>query len=814
MTKNFYGSFFYNEMPYLKIDVPFKTIDYLKKNISVAIKYNYLSFAENNYKPAKITYKDNIYNIQLRLKGLTNFHRTGNKKSLKIRLKKKSNELAPSILGFSEFNLMDPKRRWNEKEWLFRKVASKENLLERRYDFVKVKINGDNSGIYSIEENFAKEFFEYNKIKPAPILSVDSDKLYGISSFTQCCGHNYINDFLFSPVQSKDKIYEDENYNNQYNYAKKSLVDALSSKLPIDQILNLDKFGRFLALSDIFGGWHGSETTNLKLYFNPYTKLIEPIPDDMFDESRNKHTRDFALFRIRNVGGYSIFYDRLFDDLNFLKIYYDYLKKYSDKEFVKNIFEENKYEYNKVKKIIAKDNLYYSPRTKKDLINNAKTIREFINPGFPIEVFKIYQDSEKYLHLDLQNNFYFPLEIRKILINKKAYNTNEVLNPKKLSLNSIFDNSFFEITEKPKRRNISIKANFEYYKIREIKIFFSIGNNEKLLSFKVPDINLSDMDFEFSSNVQDYKDKINIDEKLKKIKLINNKLNISDNLILPKDFTFELNSDSEIILEGSANLIIESDIFYSKNDSLEENVKHTIKFISKGDNCILFKNNSISVINLSFEGFSACKVGGFYLTSGVNFYKSNIGAKNLIAMNNKSGDDLINIVKSQFEISKIYLENSLYDGLDIDYSEGIASKISCFNCGKKEGGDGIDLSHSKIFIEELNIENSFDKGLSIGENTNLNIKNLNVANAKVCLANKDGSHSIISSVKISNCKIGIAAFTKKNYYFFSKLDIGVANFNNNEIDYVRDDKNKIIVNGWEIKDEKFIDNNIFKKIYE
>ena len=53
---------------------------------------------------------------------------------------------------------MDPRRRWNEKEWLFRKVASKENLLERRYNFVKVKVNGDKSGIYSIEENFAKEF--------------------------------------------------------------------------------------------------------------------------------------------------------------------------------------------------------------------------------------------------------------------------------------------------------------------------------------------------------------------------------------------------------------------------------------------------------------------------------------------------------------------------------------------------------------------------------------------------------------------------------------------------------------------------------
>ena len=45
-------------MSYLKMDIPFKTIDYLDKNISVANKYNSLTFAENNYKPAKVTYED------------------------------------------------------------------------------------------------------------------------------------------------------------------------------------------------------------------------------------------------------------------------------------------------------------------------------------------------------------------------------------------------------------------------------------------------------------------------------------------------------------------------------------------------------------------------------------------------------------------------------------------------------------------------------------------------------------------------------------------------------------------------------------
>ena len=64
---------------------------------------------------------------------------------------------------------------------------------------------------------------------------------------------------------------------------------------------------------------------------------------------------------------------------------------------------------------------------------------------------------------------------------------------------------------------------------------------------------------------------------------------------------------------------------------------------------------------------------------------------------------------------------------------------------KGKGGDGVDLSHSNLFIENIVVTNSLDKGLSIGENTNVNIRNLNIKDANVCLANKDGSYTKIKN---------------------------------------------------------------------
>ena len=83
---------------------------------------------------------------------------------------------------------------------------------------------------------------------------------------------------------------------------QKNLVDFLSGYIEPQKIINFDKFAKFLALADIFGSWHGNETSNLRLYFNPYNQLLEPIPDDMFDEPRDKPSRDFAIFKIRNIG--------------------------------------------------------------------------------------------------------------------------------------------------------------------------------------------------------------------------------------------------------------------------------------------------------------------------------------------------------------------------------------------------------------------------------------------------------------------------------------------------------------------------------
>ena len=59
--------------------------------------------------------------------------------------------------------------------------------------------------------------------------------------------------------------------------------------------------------------------------------------------------------------------------------------------------------------------------------------------------------------------------------------------------------------------------------------------------------------------------------------------------------------------------------------------------------------------------------------------------------------------------------------------------------------------------------------MSIGENTNVNIRNLDIKDSNVCLANKDGSYTKIKNAFFENCNIGLAAFNKKIITITQKL---------------------------------------------
>ena len=68
-----------------------------------------------------------------------------------------------AIDGFKRFSIQQPKTRDYLYEWLFMKVLEKEGLIFHRVKFLETNVNGENLGIYFLEEQHSKQLIENNK---------------------------------------------------------------------------------------------------------------------------------------------------------------------------------------------------------------------------------------------------------------------------------------------------------------------------------------------------------------------------------------------------------------------------------------------------------------------------------------------------------------------------------------------------------------------------------------------------------------------------------------------------------------------------
>ena len=101
----------------------------------------------------------------------------------------------------------------------------------------------------------------------------------------------------------------------------------------------------------------------------------------------------------------------------------------------------------------------------------------------------------------------------------------------------------------------------------------------------------------------------------------------------------------------------------------------------------------------------------------VTFYNINFDNTSLKS-NNPYCEDSINIIKSTGTLNMIEVTDSMSDGLDLDFSN---LKIKIYV--KNSKNDCIDLSFGNYIINHIFSKKCNDKGISIGEKSNVKIKN-------------------------------------------------------------------------------------------
>ena len=130
---------------------------------------------------------------------------------------------------------------------------------------------------------------------------------------------------------------------------------------------------------------------------------------------------------------------------------------------------------------------------------------------------------------------------------------------------------------------------------------------------------------------------------------------------------------------------------------------------------------------------------------------------NLLNLSSSKSEDAINFIDSDVKIKTIIANKILSDAIDSDASNLKIDNIIC----NEVLNDCLDLSYSQANVGSLEGINIKDKAVSVGEASNLSIKDIKVSNSEVGLVVKDSSKVFVDNIYFSSVKLPVSTYIKK-----------------------------------------------------
>ncbi len=776
----------------INIDIKYKNFQKLAYKRKEAMYRGILFASSQDYVPATIRYKDKSIKVKIRLKGdWARDNLQGEKWSFRVRTKGNN-----TFLGMKQFSLHHPRIRNYVYEWFFHQALKREKVLSLRYEFVKIILNGKNLGIYALEEHFEKQLIEHNQRREGIILKFDEDIAWRDFSLYREKWVFEVESQFFTNIDAfkTNRILKTPFLYKQFCIAKNLLESFRMGILPTHKVFDIKKLAKYLAISKLTGGIHGTAWHNLRFYYNPITSLLEPVGFDAmagdggWDLSSYEKGRNMDLIEkpLRS------FYAKIFNDFVFFEEYIKTLKRVSEAAYLDKLLLDIDEELKKNLNIIYSEFPYFN-FMKNVFYKKQKNIRASLNPTKGIWAY-FNQSFKDHIELELGNIRSMPMEVLNV-----SYNDSIVLRPvgriilaPKLWGKLVdYKNVSFKFPENfiwSKEKTGNLVVNYRILgteRIRQQEVFPWLHFNNNFLK----------NDFiRQKSNIHKFKF-LAVNEKNKRIFIKPGIWKINRNLIIPKGYIVIGKEGLQLNLSNSAKILSYSPV---KLTGSEEKPIIICSSDSKGQGIIVINSNQGSILKyVVFDNLSNPSQSGWELSGAVTFYNSSVDIQHCRFFNNNS-EDALNLIHSVFTIDKTLFSNVSFDALDVDFSKGEIENCSFVSCGN----DAIDFSGSIIEMQNVFVRGAGDKALSVGENSMVSAEKIDIKNAKIAVASKDISTTIIKEIRVSDCEIGLAVYQKKSEFGPGFMNVSKLKTDKVGIPYLVEDKSELKINGKVIKSNK------------
>lgn len=259
------------EMPELYLKIGPQYIDSLNMDIETKLElYKHSNiFGLNDFiaYPAKlIGHKGGEYNIDIRLRGDMPANYNEGLHQSTFRFDIKGNKL---FMGKRKLSLIRPKlENYRFYGYLFYKFYKSQGIVSNDFQFVHLFLNDQDLGVYILQEGFTKELLEENKRQESLLFRFVSDCRSYIDGIEE------INSYEKKRIVSSDILTKKrEAAIYQFKQLDKGII-------VVDSIFDVDAFGKYMALSDLFYAHHSMKCHNARLHYDIKSNKFFPIAWD------------------------------------------------------------------------------------------------------------------------------------------------------------------------------------------------------------------------------------------------------------------------------------------------------------------------------------------------------------------------------------------------------------------------------------------------------------------------------------------------------------------------------------------------------
>ncbi|MCB0769686.1 MAG: CotH kinase family protein [Flavobacteriales bacterium] len=331
-----YPASFAVEPVVLSLHVDQRDLDAIHEVVQAARERGVIMPEGNEYVPAELTSEGSSFKAKVRIKGKMSDHVQGSKWSFRVIAKKDD-----GFMGMQRFSLQHPGTRNYLCDWFFHRLSAGEGIIALRYGFIRLEFNGEDLGVYAYEEHFGPELLAHNGRLKGPLFRFDPGLFWEhrLNMLKKVRYNEPFGTYQASAVDAfgSSDLGKDSVQRAYFEEAVAKMDAFRRAELPASRVFDVERVAKRHAILDLVGGHHSMDWSDVKFYYDPVLKRIEPVAYE-----------SFSAFPIRTLAGYGRYighqdprmdlHDAYFNDPDLFRAYVHELERVSRASYLDSAF--------------------------------------------------------------------------------------------------------------------------------------------------------------------------------------------------------------------------------------------------------------------------------------------------------------------------------------------------------------------------------------------------------------------------------------------------------------------------------------------